>query len=147
MLSKQIGFINQPQQWEGPLTLNFKFYRKHTKTIRYRSELERGNFDFYIPIFLVQKSFNNEITDSLSVTLSKSSIPANITGFKGQKFPSNIGEHYIEYSFYEEMGRSVQYRHLSEMGEYRIYFPKEILGDMDRPQKIYSCINATESHV
>lgn len=48
-----IRFGLRQREWEGPIVLEFRLYSRHSKTVRYKCQLEKHAFDFYAPLFLL----------------------------------------------------------------------------------------------
>jgi len=67
-----MGFGINQSIWAGPVLLKFKYDRDHTKTIRYRCDLEKHAFHFYAPLFMLHGLSPGKIPERLEVTLGRS---------------------------------------------------------------------------
>jgi len=131
-----MGFGINQSIWDGPVQLEFKYDRDHTKTIRYRCDLEKHAFHFYAPLFMLRGLSPGKIPDHLEVTIGRSK-PISPIGFGAQTKPLCIKSDLLEYEFKAAMGNSKRYDLQYQTQIYALYIPSEIFGTFEHPRRIY----------
>ena len=130
-----IGFKDLNSDWEGPVSLKFTLYSEHTKTVRYKCQLEKQKFDYYVPHFLLGGL--DDFPKHIVVILGKSKEKMPI-GFHFNKVAPIVLDQVCEYDFEEEMGHSYKYSVNLEGQKYSLYVPKEIIQNSNQPERLFT---------
>ena len=128
--------LPQPE-WQGPVACVFRHHSWHTKTHRYRCELEEHGFDFYAPLFALEGLESHEIPDRLQVVIWKSESPVRTCGYLSQPRPLRIESDVLEYEFTEEKVNSKRYDLVYEDQVYALYIPNEVFCGLSHPKRVY----------
>ena len=132
-MRKAIGFKDFPVDWEGPIALDFIRNREHTATGRYKCELDKRVFDFYIPLFLLEG--RPGLPDKICVVVGKSAQALTAVGFHAAPRPAVIKSDLCEYDLSDEKVNSIRYKTSDQ--KYSMYVPKEIFQDGVPPKRLF----------
>jgi len=134
------------REWQGPVACEFRYDSGHTKTARYRCELEKRAFDFYAPLFALKGLGYDEIPDRLQVVIWKSESPARTCGYLSEPTPLRIESDVLEYEFAEQKINSKRYDIVYEGQVYALYIPNEVFRGLPHPRRVYVQIAVESGH-
>jgi hypothetical protein len=123
-------------EWEGPVAFTFYFFRKHTKTARYKCK-ENVAFDFYAPLFMINGLSEDEIPESLQVIMGKSPFPPRTMGFLSEPRPLRIESDFCEYEFDKDYKNSIRYNLTLQLQTYALYIPNEVFEGFPHPKRVF----------
>lgn len=130
---RRIGFLDFPDAWDGPFAVEFRFVSEHTKTVRFRAEMQKHRFDLYLPRFMLPSP--GGVPQSLVAVFDASRFDRPVGFGTGHIDPETTPERCV-YSFSEEMGHSFRFDTVVEGQRYALYVPKEVFGARRRPERI-----------
>jgi len=128
---RTIGFLDFPEAWDGPFSIEFRLVSEHARTVRYRADMRRHRFDLYLPRFMLSAA----PPQSLVADLDSSRFDRPIGFVGGQPGPDATAERCV-YSFREEMGHSIKFIATVDGHPYSLYVPKEVFGARPYPMRI-----------
>jgi hypothetical protein len=136
-MPRQIGFANFEKAWQGPIYLEFTRYSDHTKTVRYRSQLETRAFDLYAPLFMLKELPGEQPPAKLIAAIGKGPERLNTIGFAAAPYKPRVASDVCEFILENEMVNSVRYDLTHERHVYSLYVPNEVFGDEPAPRLVY----------
>lgn len=134
---KLIGYGDFNRGWEGPIALEFKLFREHTKTARYRCILDTRVFDLYAPLFMLDGLSPKALPETIVAVIGKSPGPLRTIGFKSIPTKLIVESDVCEYEFAESMANSEKYNLIADGVRYSLYVPNEIFEDDARPSRLF----------
>lgn len=132
-----IRFGLRLSEWEGPIVREFLLSSGHSKTARYRCQLEKRAFDFYAPLFLLLGLSPGKVPERLQVAIGKSFQPVRTIGFLSEPLPLSIESDVCEYEFTEAKSNSKRYDFAYEGQTYALYIPNEVFEGHPHPRRVY----------
>ena len=132
-----MSFNLKQREWTGPVACEFQFRSGHTKTARYRCELEQHTFDFYAPLFMLDGLSDEEIPDRLQIVIWKSESPVRTCGYLSEPLPLRLESDVLEYDFTEAKVNSKRFDFEYQSQSYAIYIPNEVFGDSPHPKRVF----------
>lgn len=136
-MSKIIGFAGLDHLWEDPVTLEFHCFREHTKTVRYRCQLERHVFDLYAPRFLLSEATGEEAPEQILVMIGMTKQQFQGIGFHGVSKSREKEPGLLHYRFAEDKANSKRYDVTYDGQQYSLYVPNEVFGDNAPPSELF----------
>ncbi len=134
-MGRVIGFVDFPQAWEGPAVLEFALASEHTRTARYKAQLEQRTFDLYAPHFLLPREGSMPLR--ILVALGKALSSVRSIGFRGETRPPKVTSEVCEFEFDQTMENSKRYRLIHEGQRYYLYVPNEVFAREEHPSKVF----------
>jgi len=136
-MAPEVGFTSFARDWEGPVVLEFRHFREHTKTARYKCQLETRTFDLYAPLFMIPNLPSDARPERLLVALGRSSGPLRSIGFTGEARLPTVTSDTCEFDFMEQKVNSKRYRMESDGDSYSLYIPNEVFEGQPHPGRVY----------
>lgn len=86
-MARTIGFTSFDREWEGPAEFEFRYFREHTRTARYRCRLEERFFDLYAPLVMLSEVAPDSPPERLLVAIGRAPETLRSIGFEGERLP------------------------------------------------------------
>jgi hypothetical protein len=142
-----IGFVNFPEDWVGPVTLEFSLYSIHSRVTRYKSQLETRDFDLYAPNFMIDALSPEKTPSTLLAVIGRAPVKKEKIGFTSTTCPPKIESDLCEYLYSEEKVNSFLYYITIKGFGYGLYIPKEIFHGKPPPSAVYLRLGISETEV